>query len=76
MLETAVEIVEEADVFVVIGTSLQVYPAASLINYTPINCKKYIIDKTIPKTAGITDIIAIEKPATEGVEILKRHLLG
>ncbi len=76
MLETAVEIVEEADVFVVIGTSLQVYPAASLINYASINCKKYIIDKTIPKTSGITDIIAIEKPATEGVELLKEYLLG
>jgi len=76
MLETAVEIVEEADVFVVIGTSLQVYPAASLINYTAANCKQYIIDKTIPKTAGISNIIAIEKPATEGVEFLKECLLG
>ncbi len=76
MLETAVEIVEEADVFVVIGTSLQVYPAASLINYASINCKKYIIDKTIPETSGISDIIAIEKPATAGVEILKTYLVS
>ncbi len=76
MLETAVEIVEEANVFVVIGTSLQVYPAASLINYASLNCKKYIIDKTIPNITDLASITAIEKPATEGVEILKSYLLS
>lgn len=43
-IETAVDLVKEADLFMVIGTSLLVYPAAGLINYTPANCKKYLVD--------------------------------
>jgi NAD-dependent deacetylase len=71
MLETAIQIVYDADIFVVVGTSLQVYPAASLINYAPHKCAKYIIDKNIPTTSGIQNLIAIETTATEGVEQLK-----
>ena len=74
MLDKAVKIVEDADFFVVIGTSLQFYPAASLINYVSRECKKYIIDKVIPNTFGVKDIITIEQPATVGVEILKAYL--
>jgi NAD-dependent deacetylase len=70
MLEKAVEIVENADIFVIIGTSLQVYPAASLINYAPTYCMKYIIDKNIPQTNGITNLATIEATATEGVKQL------
>jgi NAD-dependent deacetylase len=74
MLETAIQIVYDADIFVVVGTSLQVYPAASLINYAPHKCAKYIIDKNIPSTSGIKNLIAIETTATEGVEQLKSIL--
>lgn len=74
MLEKAVAIVEDADVFAVIGTSLQVYPAASLINYAPKNCPKFIIDKNIPHTFGISNITAIEQPATIGIIELTKHL--
>lgn len=74
MLETAIEIVEQADVFVVIGTSLQVYPAASLINYASTDCKKFIIDKIIPHTLNTNNIAIIEAPATEGIHLLKEYL--
>lgn len=74
-IEEAIPIVRSADIFVVVGTSLVVYPAAGLINYASRNIPKYIIDKRIPYTSELMNITAIEKPATEGmielVSILK-----
>ena len=74
MLEKAIPIVEDADIFVIIGTSLQVYPAASLINFAPIEIPKFIIDKKVPNTFGIKNIKSIEATATEGVILLKQSL--
>jgi NAD-dependent deacetylase len=74
-IEEAIPIVHSADIFVVVGTSLVVYPAAGLINYTKPEIPKYIIDKKIPYTSSFSNLIAIEKPATEGVAELKK-LLG
>lgn len=70
MIEEAIPVVRNADVFVVVGTSLVVYPAAGLVNYAPSNVPKYIIDKRIPYISELTNITAIEKPATEGVKEL------
>jgi len=70
MIEEAIPVVRNADIFVVVGTSLVVYPAAGLVNYAPWDIPKYIIDKRIPYTSELTNIIAIEKPATEGVTLL------
>ncbi|MEO7311540.1 MAG: NAD-dependent deacylase [Chitinophagaceae bacterium] len=73
MIEIAASIMRDADIFVCIGTSLQVYPAAGLIDYVPSFATKYIIDKNIPPVTGYRNIITIEKPATEGVaELIKR----
>lgn len=69
-IEEAIPVVRHADLFVVVGTSLVVYPAAGLVNYAPWNIPKYIIDKRIPYTSEISNITAIEKPATEGVREL------
>ena len=69
MIERAIPVVRSADVFVVVGTSLVVYPAAGLVNYARLDVPKYIIDKRIPYTPELT-ITAIEKPATEGVKEL------
>jgi NAD-dependent deacetylase len=74
MIENAIEIVRSADVFVVVGTSLVVYPAAGLIHYAPAHIPKFIIDKSIPYTSFLQNITAIEKPATEGVRELIRIL--
>lgn len=75
-IEEAIPIVRSADYFVVVGTSLVVYPAAGLVNYAPWNIPKYIIDKRIPYTSELMNITAIEKPATEGVRELVALLNG
>lgn len=69
LIEEAIPIVHNADIFAVIGTSLAVYPAAGLLHYTRPETRKFIIDKRIPYTSPGYDIAAIEKPATEGVPL-------
>ena len=76
MIEKAVPVVHSADVFVVVGTSLVVYPAAGLVNYAPWEIPKYIVDKRIPYTSDIDNLVTIEKPATEGVKDLIEKLIG
>jgi NAD-dependent deacetylase len=69
-IEEAVPIVYAADIFVVVGTSLVVYPAAGLINYVALETPKFIVDKKIPYTSPMRNLTLIEKPATEGVKEL------
>ncbi|MCQ2289154.1 MAG: NAD-dependent deacylase [Muribaculaceae bacterium] len=71
----ACQLVQDADVFVVIGTTLSVYPAAALLQYAPETAKVFYID---PKPAKVPSwVTVIAKPATEGVadlvEILKSY---
>lgn len=75
MIEIAAQVAALADVFVVVGTSLQVYPAAGLLNYVNASTPIFIIDKKIPYTAAIKNITAIEKGAVEGVNELKNLLI-
>lgn len=74
MIEVAVQVAARADIFVVVGTSLVVYPAAGLLDYAPVGIPKFIVDKKIPSTSSVHNIIAIEQPATEGVKELANHL--
>ncbi len=74
MIRHAANIMTGADIFVLIGTSLQVYPAAGLINFVPIDVPKYIIDRKIPGFMPVPNIHLIEKPATEGMEELVKLL--
>ncbi len=74
MIEEAVQIVRRADLFVVIGTSLAVYPAAGLVNYAPWEIPKFIIDKKVPSASSLYNLTVIEKTATEGVKDLEGHL--
>lgn len=69
-IEEAVPVVYSADIFVVVGTSLVVYPAAGLINYVELNTPKYVVDKKIPYMSPMKSLTLIEKPATEGVKEL------
>jgi NAD-dependent deacetylase len=75
-LEEAISITEKADYVAVIGTSLQVYPAASLMHYAKPNVPVFYID---PRPASITNLQnpleVIPKNATEGVPILREKLL-
>jgi NAD-dependent deacetylase len=75
MIEKAIECMKGVDFFVVVGTSLQVYPAASLLHYAPSYLPKFIIDKKIPAVQSYPNLTCIEKPASEGVEELKNILL-
>ena len=70
MMEEAIPFAYGADIFVVVGTSLVVYPAAGLVNYVSPMTPKFIIDKRVPFTQNFQNIIAIEKPATEGIKEL------
>ena len=68
LIETAAQLMTEADIFLLIGTSLQVYPAAGLINYVPLDVPKYIIDKKIPAVGNFPNMYLIQKTATDGME--------
>jgi NAD-dependent deacetylase len=74
MIEAAADIAAMADIFVVVGTSLVVYPAAGLLNYAPQEIAKFIIDKNIPATRSIRNLTSIEMGACAGVEVLKSKL--
>ena len=73
-IERAIEWAQMADIFVVIGTSLAVYPAASLLHYVRRGVPVYYID---PRPAAVpAGVTVIPEPATRGVETLKKYLLG
>ena len=69
MLDKAIELTEKADIFVVIGTSLQVYPAASLLQYVRPTCPIYIIDPNDIYSWRKT--VHIKEKASVGIEKLK-----
>ncbi|MEP6926597.1 MAG: Sir2 family NAD-dependent protein deacetylase [Ginsengibacter sp.] len=69
-------IMSGADVFVLAGTSLQVYPAAGLIDYLPYDVPKYIIDKQPPYIPAHHNFHVIEKSATEGIKELLKILIS
>jgi NAD-dependent deacetylase len=76
MMEKAAALLNDCDYFVVVGTSLQVYPAASLLYYAPPYLPKFIIDKKIPAIEKQNNLHIIEKPATLGVGELKKLLVS
>ena len=75
-IEEAIEEVEKADIFVIIGTSMNVYPAAGLIHYVPRGAKIYLID---PKDVNIDarfKVRHIKKGGSEGMRELYDELVG
>lgn len=74
-LEYAVELVQLADILIIIGTSLQVYPAASLMHFAPEDCLVYYID---PNPANVSNtpqnFKIIEALASKGMQILQKEL--
>lgn len=75
MIEPAAKHCASADIFVVIGTSLAVYPAAGLIDFVSPDCPKYIIDPKIPEIKNYKNLIKIEQRASTGVRELMNLLL-
>lgn len=69
LIQEAIEIVSTADILITIGTSLQVYPAAGLIHYTPAHAIQFYIDNN-PASVQIPHMTVIPKTATEGMKEL------
>lgn len=76
MLEPAIRITQQADFFVVIGTSLLVYPAASLVQYAAEEIPVFVLDKQIPAIRRNGPLVCIEETATRGIGELGRQLLA
>ncbi|HYV91016.1 MAG TPA: NAD-dependent deacylase [Chitinophagales bacterium] len=75
MMEPASDVASKSEIFLVIGTSLQVYPAAGLINYAPYFSKKFLVDPNIPEITRIHNLEMIEAKATVGVPPLVEKLI-
>lgn len=75
-MEEAVEYAMQADVFIVVGTSLQVYPAASLIQYTRKDTQRIIVDPKKPDYGIGEDILFVEEGGSTGMEKVKKMLLN
>ena len=76
MIEPASELVMSADVFVVIGTSLNVYPAAGLIRFVRSGAPVYVIDPNDVGIAADRNVTIIKEKAVTGVEKLKNILMN
>ena len=73
MIEEAVRYCEQADIFIIIGTSMNVYPAAGLIHYVPQNAPVFLID---PNQVNVPAYVkVIQKGASEGMKQLKTLLI-
>lgn len=76
MIETAIGYVEKADIFVIIGTSMNVYPAAGLLNYVNPSVPVYLIDPNPVNITSWRKIHVISKGASAGMEELRKILLN
>ena len=73
MMDPAIAVAKTADFLIVVGTSLEVYPAASLVDYVPYEATKFLVD---PIPLGLTDenFHIIEAKASEGVPRIANQL--
>jgi len=74
MMDEAAKLSAEADIFVVIGSSLNVYPAAGLINYAPPQASLWLIDPKDVSVSVYRKVEVIKEKASEGVRILRERL--
>lgn len=75
LIETAAEITKTADILIVIGTSLNVYPAAGLMYYASSDCKKYFIDPNADKLINHSEIEIFKQKAGEAMPLLAEKLI-
>ncbi|MHB8207542.1 SIR2 family NAD-dependent protein deacylase [Mucilaginibacter sp.] len=76
MIEEAARICAGAELFILSGTSLAVYPAAGLIHYVRTGVKKYIVDPNIPAVSRLTNVVEIQAKATDGIPELVEELMS
>ena len=72
----ATRISQKADIFIVVGTSLQVYPAASLLYLINDNVPKYLIDPNAENSYPISNLKIIKEKATAGMDMLCKELIS
>lgn len=75
MISVAADIAEQADIFVIIGTSLNVYPAAGLVQYVPYSAPIYLIDPEPSMGVGRQNFTHLQCGASEGMKRLCEELL-
>jgi NAD-dependent deacetylase len=75
-IEIAADITSQADIVFVIGTSLNVYPAAGLLHYAPYQIPKYLIDPHATASASVKNLTTIAEKACKGVPELVEKLMG
>jgi NAD-dependent deacetylase len=75
MMEVAARYAAEADIFLVVGTSMVVYPAAGLIHYVPVESPKFVIDPKLPDVGTIPYVTMIADKASTGMKKVKEQLL-
>ena len=76
MMDIALDIADQADIFIVVGTSLNVYPAAGLVYVVRDGVPVYVVDPTIPDMHKKDNVTFIAKPATIGLTQLAEKLLA
>ncbi len=76
LIEVAADYASQADVFVIIGTSLNVYPAAGLLYNVPRGVPVYLIDPNEVNVSSLREVHVIREGASKGVEIFKKMLLN
>ena len=75
MIEVAADYASQADIFLVVGTSMVVYPAAGLINYVRYDVPKFVVDPKLPDINYIRNLEMIQDKASTGLARLKPKLL-
>jgi NAD-dependent deacetylase len=75
MIEIAAEVASYADIFLIVGTSMVVYPAAGLIHYVPFEAPKFVVDPKLPEIASARHVTMIQDKASTGMEKVKMKLL-
>lgn len=76
LMDAAVGYAARADVFLVVGTSLVVYPAAGLINYVPFETPKFVVDPKLPEIGSMPYLKMIQDKASTGMDKLRQELLS
>ena len=75
MMEVAIKETLKADIFLVVGTSLVVYPAAGLVDYVSSDVPKFIVDPSMPDVIRKPNLFLVEEKATTGMQKVKKILL-
>ncbi len=75
MMDMALELTSKAEIFLVVGTSLQVYPAAGLLDYVADHIPKFVIDPNMPQVSERENLHLIREKASVGMQQVKDTLL-